>query len=141
MKTLILLAFVLLGFSPLTQAQYLLNFGIDTYKTDNRNPFEFVDKAQFGVELNYFILRQLALTAGLEYWTADERVSVIPGMRLYPIDPVFLRFRPMISGEVDYAAGVGYARRITDEWRIEVIGDYYFERGNAALRLGVGYRL
>ena len=135
------IAFALLFFSQTTQAQYLVSFGVDAYKTDNRDPFEFVDKAQFGVELNYFLIRQLSLTAGLEYWTAPERVSVIPGMRLYPIDPVFVRFRPLISGEVDYAAGVGYARKITDEWRVEVMGDHYFERGTAALRVGVGYRL
>lgn len=136
-----LVLFAFLFASQNTQAQFLFNFGIDAYKTDNRDPFEFVDKAQFGVELNYFLIRQLALTAGVEYWTASERVSVIPGMRLYPIDPVFIRFRPLVSGEVDYAAGLGYARRITDEWRLEIMGDYYFERGNAALRVGVGYRL
>ncbi|MGD1893391.1 MAG: hypothetical protein ACFB15_22720 [Cyclobacteriaceae bacterium] len=84
-----------------TQAQYLINFGIDAYKTDNRDPVEVVGKAQFGAELNYFLIRQLALTAGVEYWTAQNRLSVIPGMRLYPIDPVFIRFRPLISGEVD----------------------------------------
>lgn len=124
-----------------TQAQYLINFGIDAYKTDNHDPFEVADKAQFGAELNYFLIRQLALTAGVEYWTRQKRLSVIPGMRLYPIDPVFIRFRPLISGEVDFAAGVGYARRLTDTWRLEVIGDYYFENNRAALRVGVGYRL
>jgi len=126
---------------PIVQAQYLINFGIDAYKTDNRDPVEVVGKAQFGAELNYFLIRQLALTAGVEYWTAQNRLSVIPGMRLYPIDPVFIRFRPLISREVDYAAGVGYARRLTDTWRLEIMGDYYFERSNAALRVGVGYRL
>lgn len=133
--------FALLFCSSVSQAQLLFNFGIDAYKTDNRDPFEFVGKAQFSAEANYFLIRQLALTAGVEYWTAPNRLSVIPGMRLYPIDPVFIRLRPLISSEVDYAFGVGYARRITDEWRIEVMSDYYFERGNAALRVGVGYRL
>ncbi len=133
--------FVLLFHSSISQAQFLFNFGIDAYKTDNHDPFEFVNKAQFSAEANYFLIQQLALTAGVEYWTAPNRLSFIPGMRLYPIDPVFIRLRPLISDEVDYAAGVGYARRITDEWRIEVMGDYYFERGNAALRVGVGYRL
>ncbi|MGB3589974.1 MAG: hypothetical protein WBA23_25730 [Tunicatimonas sp.] len=136
-----LISFVLLFHSSVSQAQFLFNFGIDAYKTDNRDPFEFVNKAQFSAEANYFLIQQLALTAGVEYWTAPNRLSFIPGMRLYPIDPVFIRLRPLISDEVDYAAGVGYARRITDEWRIEVMGDYYFERGNAALRIGVGYRL
>ncbi|WKN44108.1 hypothetical protein [Tunicatimonas pelagia] len=142
MKHLFYLTFFLfLFYSSTSQAQFLFNFGIDAYKTDNRDPFEFVDKAQFSVEANYFLIRQLALTAGVEYWTAPNRLSFIPGMRLYPIDPIFLRLRPLISDEVDYAAGLGYGRAINNNWRIEVIGDYYFERGNAALRVGVGYRL
>ncbi|MEM9829674.1 MAG: hypothetical protein AAF944_03505 [Bacteroidota bacterium] len=136
-----LTVFLVLTYSSVSQAQFLFNFGIDAYKTDNRNPFEFVDKAQFSVEANYFLLSQLALTAGVEYWTAPNRLSFIPGMRLYPLDPIFIRLRPLISGEVDYAAGLGYARAINDAWRIEIIGDYYFERGNAALRVGIGYRL
>lgn len=122
------------------KSQYLFNFGIDVYKTDNRNPVEFVDKAQFSFEFNYFLLTQLSFTSGVEYWT-DRGISFIPGMRFYPINPLFLRFRPMLGKEVDYSFGIGYARKITDLWRLEVMTDYYFERSNAALRIGVAYTL
>lgn len=122
------------------KSQYLFNFNIDAYKTDNRNPIEFVDKAQFGFEFNFFLLTQLSFTSGVEIWT-DRGVSFIPGARFYPIQPVFLRFRPMLGKEVDYAFGVGYARKITDLWRLEVMTDYYFENSNLAIRFGVGYTL
>lgn len=121
------------------QAQFLFTAQVDAYKTDNRNPFEFVDKAQFGVEANYFLYEQLGVTAGLEVWT--ESVRFVPGMRFYPINPLFLRFRPLLGKEVDYAFGVGYARKITDNWRFEAMTDYYFERSDLAIRFGIGYTL
>lgn len=138
-KLLLLLLFFILLYSQETQAQYLFTAQFDAYKTDNRDPFEFVDKAQFGVEVNYFLYDQLAMTGGLEIWT--ESVRFVPGMRFYPINPVFLRFRPLLGKEIDYAFGVGYARKITDNWRVEAMTDYYFERSNLAIRFGVGYTL
>lgn len=122
------------------KSQYLFNFGLDAYKTDNRNPIGFANKAQFGLEFNFFLLTQLSFTSGVEIWT-DGGVSLIPGARFYPIQPVFLRFRPMLGREIDYAFGVGYARKITDIWRLEVMTDYYFEDSNVAIRVGVGYKL
>jgi hypothetical protein len=140
MKRLLLLPLFFIMLYPLhTQAQFLFTAQFDAYKTDNRDPFEFVDKAQFGVEANYFLYDQLSATAGLEIWTDSFRF--VPGMRFYPIDPVFLRFRPLLGKEVDYAFGIGYARRITDNWRLEAMTDYYFERSNLAIRFGVGYTL
>lgn len=140
MKKLLLLPLFFILLYPLhTQAQFLFTAQFDAYKTDNRDPFEFVDKAQFGVEANYFLYDQLSVTAGLEIWT--ESFRFVPGMRFYPIEPVFLRFRPLLGKEVDYAFGVGYARRITDNWRLEAMTDYYFEHSNLAIRFGVGYAL
>ncbi len=130
--------FLLVHFAA--QSQCLIGFNIDAYKTDNRRPLEFADKAQFGVELNYFLLTQLSFTAGAELWT-EGGLKIIPGMRIYPIQPIFLRFRPLIGREVDYAFGAGYARKITDLWRVEVMLDYYFERSDGALRVGVAYTL
>ncbi len=136
--------FTVLLFTLLThfavKAQYLVGFHFDAYKTDNRKPVEFIDKAQFGVEANYFLLTQLAMTAGVEYWT-EGGLKFVPGMRIYPIQTAFLRFRPLLGKEVDYAFGAGYARRITDFWRLEVMTDYYFEISNVALRFGVAYTL
>lgn len=122
------------------KSQYLFNAGVDAYRTDNRRPVEFVDKAQFGLEFNYFLLTQLSFTAGVEIYT-DGGSSFVPGARFYPIEPVFLRFRPMIGRNVDYSFGVGYGRKITDLWRLEVMTDYYFEYSNVAIRFGVGYQL
>ncbi len=140
MKKLLLITLLLITLHTLdAQAQLLFTAQVDAYKTDNRDPFKFVDKAQFGVEANYFLYDQLAVTAGLEVWT--ESVRFMPGMRFYPIDPIFLRFRPLLGKEVDYAFGVGYARKITNNWRVEAMTDYYFERSNLALRFGVGYSL
>ncbi|MEK6476319.1 hypothetical protein WJR50_02255 [Catalinimonas sp. 4WD22] len=140
MKKLLLLSlFFVVLHAHEVNAQYLFTAQLDAYKTDNRDPFEFVDKAQFGLEFNYFLYEQLAATAGLEVWT--ESVRFVPGMRFYPINPVFLRFRPLLGKEIDYAFGVGYARKITDNWRLEAMTDYYFERSNLAIRFGVGYTL
>ena len=132
------LVFVLVS-SISTHAQYLFNFGIDLYKTDNRNPVRFVNKAQFSAEVNYFLIRQLSLTVGVEAQT-DEGVFFIPGARFYPVDPFFLRFRPLLGKEVDYAAGFGYGRQLVGPWRLEVMTDYYVEHSDLALRVGVGYK-
>ena len=141
MKNAYLLALALTFFSCIPcHAQYLFNFGLDLYKTDNRNPVKFVNKAQFSVEANYFLIRQLSLTVGIEAQT-DEGVFFIPGARFYPVDPFFLRFRPLVGKEVDYALGFGYGRQLTGPWRLEMMTDYYFEDSNLALRVGVGYRL
>lgn len=138
-KLFITLSFILLLHFT-AKSQYLFNFGLDAYKTDNRNPIGFANKAQFGLEFNFFLLTQLSFTSGVEIWT-DGGASFIPGARFYPIQPVFLRFRPMLGREIDYSFGVGYARKITDIWRLEVMTDYYFEDSNVAIRFGVGYKL
>lgn len=122
-----------------SQAQYLFAFQTDIYKTDNRDPFQFANKVQMGLEFNYFLYDQLALTTGIEFWSNSTRF--VPGFRFYPVDPVFIRFRPLVGREVDYAIGTGYSRKITDNFRLEGILDYYFERSNLAFRVGVGYTL
>jgi len=140
MRKIFILTLLLVSFNLLdSHAQYLFNFHVDAYKTDNRDPFEFVDKAQMGLEFNYFLYSQLALTTGIEFWTESTRF--VPGIRFYPITPLFLRFRPLIGKEVDYTFGAGYSRKITDNWRLEGMLDYYFERSNLAIRFGIGYTL
>jgi hypothetical protein len=124
----------------MASAQMLVGFQMDAYKTDNRNPFELADKVQMGLEFNYFLYPQLSVSTGLEFWSQGETYFV-PGMRFYPIDPAFLRFRPLLGDDVDYAFGAGYARKITDRLRLEGMLDYYFERSNLALRFGIGYTL
>lgn len=121
------------------QAQYLFSVHADVYKTDNRDPFQFADKAQLGLEFNYFLYEQFSVTTGVEFWSNSTRF--VPGMRFYPINPLFLRFRPLLGREVDYAFGAGYSRKLTDNFRLEGIADYYFERSNLAIRIGIGYTL
>lgn len=133
------LAFLLL-ITFAAKSQYLFNASFDAYKTDNRRPLRFANKAQFGLEFNYFLLTQLSFTAGAEIYTGGGS-SFIPGARFYPIEPVFLRFRPMIGRNIDYSFGVGYGRKVTDFWRVEVMTDYYFEHSDLAIRFGVGYTL
>ena len=141
MKHLFVLALALTLVSSIpSQAQYLFNFGLDLYKTDNRKPVRFVNKAQFSAEVNYFLIRQLSLTVGIEAQT-DEGVFFIPGARFYPVDPFFLRFRPLLGKDVDYAVGFGYGRQLVGPWRLEVMTDYYVEHSDLALRVGVGYKL
>ena len=140
MKNVYILALTLTFFSALpAHAQYLFNFGLDLYKTDNRKPVKFVNKAQFSVEANYFLIRQLSLTLGVEAQTSDG-IFFIPGARFYPVDPFFLRFRPLLGKDVDYAVGFGYGRQLTGPWRLEVMTDYYVENSDLALRVGVGYK-
>ena len=122
------------------QAQYLFNFGLDVYKSDNRNPVRFINKAQFSFEANYFLIPRLSISAGIEAWT-DKGVFFIPGARFYPVDPFFVRFRPLLGQDVDYSVGFGYGRQLTGPWRLEVMTDYYVENSNLALRVGVGYKL
>ena len=141
MKHVFVLALVFMLVSSISApAQYLFNFGIDLYKTDNRDPVRLVNKAQFSAEANYFLIRQLSLTVGVEAQT-DEGVFFIPGARFYPVDPFFLRFRPLLGKNVDYAVGFGYGRQLMGPWRLEVMTDYYVEHSDLALRVGVGYKL
>ena len=140
MKNLYILALTLTFLSAVpAHAQYLFNFGLDLYKTDNRKPVKFLNKAQFSAEANYFLIRQLSLTLGVEAQTSDG-VFFIPGARFYPVDPFFLRFRPLLGKDVDYAVGFGYGRQLTGPWRLEVMTDYYVEDSDLALRVGVGYK-
>ncbi len=140
MKKLFTTLTFLLLFIFVAKAQYLFNASLDVYKTDNHDPFRFVNKAQFGLEFNYFLLTQLSFTAGAEIYTGGGS-SFVPGARFYPIEPVFVRFRPLIGKDIDYSFGVGYGHKITDAWRLEVMTDFYLEHSDLAIRFGVGYKL
>jgi hypothetical protein len=103
----------------------------DLIRSDNDGFFE---KAQGGVEANYFFSRKFSGTAGVEWWSPD-RVSMLLGARLRPIDEAFLRIRGLI-GE-DFAVGGGFARPI-DNFRIEAMADFYLS-GQLAIRAGLAY--
>jgi hypothetical protein len=73
----------------------LLGGAFDLVRTDNQ---KILGKAQFGIEGNYFILRNFAVGAGLEQWTAGPTTSFMMGARWYPTDKLFVRFRGCHSG-------------------------------------------
>lgn len=112
----------------------LIGGGFDLIKTDYSR---FGDKLQFGTEANYFVVRHFAAGAGLELWTRNTS-SFAMGMRYYPLDNFFVRFRGLI-GANDVALGGGWSKPINEKWRFEAIGDFYFGQTEFGIRAGVGY--
>lgn len=111
----------------------MLGGALDFLKTDNDKLF---GKAQFGFELNYFVIRKFTITAGAEIWT-NRGESFVFGSRYYFTDHFFTRGRGLI-GENDFSLGAGGTIPLTNNWRLELIGDFYFE-GEFAVRTGVAY--
>ena len=108
--------------------------GLDFIKTDNPGVFE---KAQIGIEANYFIVRHFAAGVGAEIWT-EQKDSFVMGARWYANDNVFVRFRGLI-GANDAAIGAGYAKALNDYLRIEAMGDFYFDATEFGVRVGLSY--
>jgi len=106
---------------------------LDLIKSDNSG---FLDKAQIGLEGNYFITRKFTGTAGVEFWTSDD-VSFVLGARWFPIDEAFVRVRGLL-GENDFAIGGGWTKPLNENLRFEAMGDFYF-KGEFAIRAGVAY--
>ncbi|QOI97428.1 MAG: hypothetical protein HRU69_07970 [Flammeovirgaceae bacterium] len=111
----------------------MLGGAMDFLKTDNDNLF---DKAQVGFELNYFVIRKFTITAGAEIWTKRDE-SFVFGSRYYFTDHFFARGRGLI-GQNDFSLGAGGAIPLKNSWRLELIGDFYFE-GEFAVRTGLAY--
>src|SRR5690349_480677 len=130
--SIVLLFTTQLAYSQIAK-DFMIGGGFDLIKSDNSG---FLDKAQFGVEANYFITRKFTGTAGFEFWTADD-FSVVLGARWFPIDEAFVRVRGLI-GENDLAIGGGWTKPLSDVWRFEALGDFYF-KGDFAIRAGVAY--
>jgi hypothetical protein len=135
LKGFILSFFILLSFTVQSQIAKDLTIGggLDLIKTDND---EFFEKFQIGLEANYFFTRQFTGSAGVELWTDDE-VSFVIGGRWYPIDEAFVRVRGLI-GVNDVSIGGGWAKPLNENWKLEALGDFYFE-GEFAIRVGAVY--
>jgi hypothetical protein len=131
---LIFILAVTLSFSQSSQ-DFMLGGGLDLLKTDNEKLF---DKAQVGIELNYFVIRKVTLTAGVEIWTRRDE-SFVFGSRYYFTDHIFARARGLI-GENDFSLGLGGAVALKKNLRFELLGDFYF-KGEFALRSGLAYIL
>ena len=135
-RTLILILLLITIFSQAQSTKdILVGGGFDILKTDIVRSF---DKAQLGVEGNYFVVRHFAVGAGLEYWTAGDRISFAMGARYYFNDNLFVRFRGLI-GANEAAIGVGYSHPIKEFLRVEAMGDFYAVNTEFAIRAGVAY--
>jgi len=115
----------------------MIGGGVDLLKTDNRALFK---KTQLGLEAHYFVVRHFAVGVGTELWTANQKSSFMMGARWYANDNVFLRFRGLI-GANDATMGLGYSKAISQNFRLEGMGDFYFGAGNFGLRFGASYIL
>lgn len=118
-------------------AQLRLNGGIDILKTPFFKPFPSV---QVGLELAYFLTSSVAFTGGFEAWQKPEQFGGSLGLRFYPVNPVFMRMRGIISSDSDFSLGLGYAIPINRDWRVEIMSDYYIVNEDFAIRLGMGYK-
>ncbi len=112
----------------------MVSGGLDLIKTDNPDVFE---KAQFGLEAHYFVVRHFAVGVGGEIWTR-QKDSFVMGARWYANDNLFVRFRGLI-GANDVAVGVGYAKPLTEYLRLEGMGDFYVARTEFGIRVGLSY--
>ena|SRR5260221_47329 len=116
---------------------FMLGGGFDLLKTDNH---QLLNKAQLGLEANYFVIRHFAVGIGTELWTTQQKSSFVMGARWYANEHIFLRFRGLI-GANDASLGFGYAKIIDRNLRLEGLGDYYFGTNDFALRVGISYLL
>jgi hypothetical protein len=112
---------------------FLVGGALDLIKTDNEG---FVQKAQVGGELNYFITRKFTATGGLDIW-ADNVMSLVVGTRWYPADHFFVRGR-VLFGKNDVTLGAGWTKPLGSNFQFEAMGDFYFE-GEFAIRAGLMY--
>ncbi|HWA35981.1 MAG TPA: hypothetical protein VG737_17690 [Cyclobacteriaceae bacterium] len=137
MKSLFVLVFAMLmyGVTPAQSTNdFLISGGFDFIKTDINKVF---DKAQVGLEVNYFLQRKFAVGAGGEFWTRGAN-SFVLGARYYPKENIFVRVRGLIGGN-NLALGAGYSKPIHKYWRLEAMGDIYLAHPDFALRGGVSY--
>lgn len=134
-QILLLIAAVLLSVNLHAQvAKVILGAHLDLIKSNNDGYFE---KAQTGIELNYFLSRKFTVAGGAEYWTGDDQFSFVIGARWYPIEEAFIRVRGLFGAD-DVAIGGGWAKPLNENWRLEAMGDVYIE-GHIAIRAGVSY--
>lgn len=112
----------------------MIGTNIDLIKTDNNT---FLGKSQIGMEGNYFFSHKFAGTGGFDLWT-DDGLSLIAGLRWYPAEETFVRFRALAGAKNDLSLGGGWTQPINGNWRFEAIGDFYFSI-DFAIRAGVVY--
>ncbi|MEX2234846.1 MAG: hypothetical protein WD824_21970 [Cyclobacteriaceae bacterium] len=135
MRSIILpLIFILCSIVSFAQRAQRLMIGVqaDLIKSDNDGFFE---KLQGGIEGNYYFSRKFSATAGVEAWTGD-RVSMVVGARVCPIDEAFFRIRAL-PGK-DFSIGAGFGKFLSENVRVEAMSDFYLE-GHIAIRAGIAF--
>jgi len=133
-STLILFTALALPSFAQSNNDIMVGGSLDLIKT---NYSSFLDKAQIGLEANYFVVRHFAASGGIEFWTKDK-TSFMMGMRWYANDHVFVRLRGLI-GVNDVSIGGGWVKPINDSWRFEATGDFYVADTEFAIRAGLNY--
>jgi len=133
-STLILFTALALPSFAQSNNDIMVGGSLDLIKT---NYSSFLDKAQIGLEANYFVVRHFAASGGVEFWTKDK-TSFMMGMRWYANDHVFVRLRGLI-GVNDVSIGGGWVKPINDSWRFEATGDFYVADTEFAIRAGLNY--
>jgi hypothetical protein len=113
---------------------FMIGGALDLIKT-NQNGY--LDRAQGGLEINYYFFEKFTGTSGFEYWTEDNEPSLVVGGRWFPVPEAYVRLRGLI-GANDISIGGGWAKPYGENWRFEAIGDIYAE-GHIAIRAGIAY--
>ncbi|WP_375584383.1 hypothetical protein [Cyclobacterium xiamenense] len=116
---------------------FLVSGGLDLIRTDLDQVLE---RAQFGLEVNYFYLHQLSFSGGYEH-NLDRPNHMTIGMRWYPIEPVFLRARALVGNQADLGVGMGYTYNLTYRFRLETMADYYVQGNALGARIAIAVLL
>lgn len=130
---LVVLHYATVAFSQTTK-DIVVSIQADLIRSDHDGYFE---KLQTGVEGQYFISKSFTATAGLEYWSDEDRFSAAFGARWYPVDYAFLRLRGLV-GANDISFGGGWNKLLGENFRFEAMADVYTE-GHVAIRAGFSY--
>jgi hypothetical protein len=120
-----------------SQAQFLLSAGMDLYKTDNQG---FGRKNQIGIEGNYFLTGSFTILGGVEFWSDGPTNQIAIGGRWYIVNPVYIKFRGLLSNSAEVSLGMGHSQPLDRNWRLDLGGDYYYNSKEFAFRLGLGYK-
>lgn len=117
-----------------SQNDIVLGLTTDLIKSNNSGYFE---RYQTSLEGNYFFLRKISGTIGIEYWTESRELSGVAGVRWYPVPYAFVRARGLV-GANDFSFGGGWSKPLNQNWQFEAMGDFY-SNATIAIRAGFTY--
>ena len=67
-------------------------------------------------------------------------ISMVNRLSFQPektINATFVRVRGLITNSADIALGLGFVNNLNNNWKLELIGDYYLDQNNVGLNLGI----